>query len=161
MRSDPKDKAEKKAKRLDIQASFGGLIVTVGNRVSEQGRAALGTAGLSHLSFGRIGVLSILLVEPTTQAELCRSLHQKPPSMGELLERLEKDGLVFGTPDETDRRRTHWALTPRGRRDVERAREVMRKAGLRLDRSLQKAGVSDKELSRFRAVLASLLEDNA
>lgn len=158
MRSKPNGEP-RMAKTFNIQASFGGLVVTVGTRLSERGKAALASSGLSHLSFGRIGVLSILLVAPTTQAELCKALRQKPPSMGELLERLAKDGLVFSTPDKTDRRKTNWALTPQGRRDIEKARTVMRKTGRRLDRSLRKMGVSEKELDRFKAVLAGLLDD--
>ena len=141
-----------------MQNTFGGLLVEAGKRISDVGQKALADAGLGHLSFGRIGVLSFLLESQGTQAELCRALRQKPPSMGELLQRLEKEGLVKSSADPDDRRRTHWSLTAKGRRDITKARTVFRKSGERIDRAFDALGVSSKELRRFKEVLSGLLE---
>ena len=143
-----------------VQDSLGGLIVAVAKRLSEAGRQALVDAGLGHLSFGRIGVLSFLIDGAGTQAELCRALRQKPPSMGELLQRLAKEGLVDSEADPNDGRRTNWSLTARGERDILKARTVFRQSAKQIDRALDALGVTNNELGRIKQVLAGLLEAN-
>lgn len=133
--------------------SWGGLIVEVAAKISAVGYRALKEAGLSHLSYGRIGVLSLLLISPSTQVQLCRKLGQKSPSMGEMLGRLKKDGLVTGVPNREDRRKNFWYLTPLGRKDILKVKSVFKKTGTLIDEALSKNSVAEKELERFKEIL--------
>lgn len=139
--------------------SWGGLVITAGARIKELSREGLSRAGLSHLSHGRIGVLSLLLAGPFTQAELCRTLGQKPPSMMEMLARLAKEGLVVSAPDPTDHRKVQWSLSERGRRDIVLARAAFRKSGNRIDRFFSKRGVVASEIERTKEILRLFLKN--
>ncbi|GII97894.1 MarR family transcriptional regulator [Sediminihabitans luteus] len=63
------------------------------------------TAALGHL--GRLG--------PATVTDLARAERMRPQSMGAIVAALEQAGLVTGTPDPCDRRRTLLDLTPQAR----------------------------------------------
>ena len=145
--------------RFHPHGSFAGLVMEAGTRVSRLGLEALARAGLQHLSFGRIGVLSHLLDGPATQADLCAILGQKPPSMGELLARLSNERLVTSAPDDHDGRKTNYSLTLKGRRDILKARTVFRKSGRRIDRELARMAVSPRELERFKRILSRCIEE--
>ena len=137
--------------------SWGGLVVEAADKMAYLGRADLKKAGLERLSLGRIGVLSALLEAPLTQNQLCRLLRQKPPSMGELLQRLEKEKLVTSTPDDHDGRKVNWMLTVKGKYNLMKARVVFKKTGKIIDAALRKASVSKMELERSKKLLQSFI----
>jgi DNA-binding MarR family transcriptional regulator len=138
--------------------SWGGLIISTAARIKELGQEDLVRAGLGHLSYGRIGVLSLLWPGPLTQADLCRALGQTPPSMMEMLARLKAEGLVTATPDPTDRRKTGWSLTARGKRDVEKARGAFRRSGAHIDRLFRRYAVDGAAVERSKEILRIFLQ---
>ena len=70
-------------------------------------------------------------------------------TVGSILTRMERDGLIVRTQREGNRRSLYVSLTPKGRKMVERMAEVFRQAD-----ALAAAGLSEEE----RALLPVLLE---
>jgi DNA-binding MarR family transcriptional regulator len=136
--------------------SFGGLVTSLSLKMRKRTEADLVEAGLAHISFPRFWVMNALSVGPKSQAELCRLLVQRAPSMMEMLRRLESDGLTRYTQSETDARRKTWALTAKGRREHLRAREIIRDVGRRIDAFFVDYGVSEVELTRIKQILSEL-----
>lgn len=126
--------------------------------LSKEGKREMRKHRLAHLSYGRVGVLALLLQGPHTQAELAQKLGQKPPSMMEMLEGLEKDKLVQYTADPKDKRKFDWSLTVQGKRDALEAKELLRKVGGELDQFFQENKISEKEIGRFKEILLLLLK---
>ena len=65
-----------------------------------------------------LGQLPVLMAlkdgRPRSQAELARLAQVEQPSMAQLLNRMERDGLVERLPDPNDRRNKHMKLTQAG-----------------------------------------------
>lgn len=78
--------------------------------------------GADALSPGRMQMLMVLWASPAPlkQRDLVEALNVSRPSVSELVETLEREGLVVTTPDTKDRRAMRVALTPTGRRTAER-----------------------------------------
>lgn len=140
--------------------SFGSLIMAVASEVSKQGKREMRKNRLGHLSYGRVGVLALLLQSPLTQAELAQKLGQKPPSMMEMLEGLEQEGLIQYTPDLQDKRKFDWSLTKKGKKDALEAKNLLRTVGKELDQFFKENKIGEKEIERFKEILLLLLRKN-
>jgi DNA-binding MarR family transcriptional regulator len=79
---------------------------------------------------GSAGPMPVLLALSETEAlpqkALAKQAAVEQPTMANTLARMQRDGLVAGTPDPSDRRSTLMSLTALGR---ERARGAMQAAG--------------------------------
>jgi DNA-binding MarR family transcriptional regulator len=82
--------------------------------------AALESEGLTPASFGLLNVLGAR--EGAMQQELGRAMGIDPSTMVALIDDLERAGLAQRRPHPTDRRARVVAITPKGRRALERAR---------------------------------------
>jgi len=78
----------------------------------------------SDTSRGQGRVLSVLMLKPEiSQKELAYLLDMRNQSLGELLTKLERNGLITRSPLETDRRVMNIKLTQEGRKAAEAAQE--------------------------------------
>lgn len=138
------------------QASFGGQVIRLSYNLTQAAKKALKQSGLEHVSFARFWVLHELSLEPLNQASLCERLGQKPPSMMEMLDRLAQDNLVKSKALRSDPRRKQWSLTAQGFRDYQKAREVIRDVGRKMDQFFYEQGIPEKEISRVKEILTLL-----
>jgi MarR family transcriptional regulator for hemolysin len=95
--------------REDVLATPGHLI-----SVAARGFARLSEARLKPLGFG-VGHLPVLIAlrdgRADTQRDLARFAKVEQPPMAQMLARMERDGLINRTPDVSDKRYRHIALT--------------------------------------------------
>ena len=91
-----------------------GFMINLGARVFERRMAeSLAPLGLSPAYLPVIFTLSA--TGPATQAELARSAEIEQPTMALTLRRMERDGIIYRVPDETDGRRAIVHLTSRAK----------------------------------------------
>jgi len=75
--------------------------------------------------FGRAGVLRVLgKHEGISQRELAEFLHLSPPTVTTMLQKMEQDGLVRRSSDETDQRITRISLTDAGRAQADESSDA-------------------------------------
>ncbi|WP_318557214.1 MarR family transcriptional regulator [Geobacter anodireducens] len=73
---------------------------------------------------GQLPVLCCLHdAEGQTQAELCKNIQVEQPTMANTLRRMERDGLIFRTASDTDKRQSRVYITERTRPTVEALQE--------------------------------------
>jgi DNA-binding MarR family transcriptional regulator len=117
-------------------------------RLARQLRQQAGT-GLSPSQHAALA--SIELHEPLTLGRLARIEQVAPPTVTRVVSRLEDDGLVTRTVDETDRRVSRVSTTAAGRRRLEHSRK---RRNAWLARRLR--AEEDSELRHLAAVLPLL-----
>src|SRR3954452_4390783 len=83
---------------------------------------ALDTIGLTPASFGLLNILGAR--EGAIQQELGAAMGVDPSTMVALIDGLEKAGLAKREPHPNDRRARAVAITPKGRRTLERGRQM-------------------------------------
>jgi len=86
----------------------------------------LGSVGLTPALFALLNVIGAR--EGAIQQELGRALGIDRSTMVSLIDHLEGDGLAKRRPSATDRRAREIAITPKGRRLLERARRMISEA---------------------------------
>jgi len=84
---------------------------------------ALGTVGLTPALFALLNVIGAR--EGAIQQELGAALGIDRSTMVSLIDRLESAGLARRRPSATDRRAREIAITPKGRRSLQRARRLI------------------------------------
>ena len=84
--------------------------------------AALESIGLTPALFGLLNILGAR--EGAMQQELGSAMGVEPSTMVSLIDELESAGLAKRRPHPTDRRARAVAVTPKGRRVLERARKM-------------------------------------
>jgi DNA-binding MarR family transcriptional regulator len=84
---------------------------------------ALGSVGLTPSLFGLLNVIGAR--EGAIQQELGAAMGIDPSTMVALIDQLEGAGLAKRRPSATDRRAREVAITPKGRRLLERARRLI------------------------------------
>ncbi|AAR35960.1 MAG: hypothetical protein ACD_75C02396G0002 [uncultured bacterium] len=73
---------------------------------------------------GQLPVLCCLHdAEGQTQAELCKNIQVEQPTMANTLRRMERDGLIFRTASDKDKRQSRVYITERTRPTVEALQE--------------------------------------
>src|SRR5919204_295198 len=86
----------------------------------------LGTVGLTPALFGLLNVIGAR--EGAIQQELGMAMGIDRTTMVSLVDQLEGAGLARRRPSATDRRAREVAITPKGRRLLERARRLLTRA---------------------------------
>jgi DNA-binding MarR family transcriptional regulator len=84
---------------------------------------ALGTVGLTPALFGLLNVIGAR--EGAIQQELGAAMGIDPSTMVSLVDQLESAGLAKRRPAARDRRAREIAITPKGRRALERSRRLI------------------------------------
>ena len=105
------------------------------------------------ISLERARILWQLVESPRRSGELAQRCALTPASVSELVDLLERDGLVRRSEDATDRRVVVVEITPRGRREIERVGELMRAPVAKV-----LAGLSADKRARLAAALGDLQE---
>jgi DNA-binding MarR family transcriptional regulator len=96
---------------------------------------ALSRAGLSLAKAGLLKCLADAR-EPVPLSELAQHQHCVRSNITQLVDRLEKDGLVRRRADATDRRSVRAALTPAGERAYAQAVQVLAREQRAIERAL-------------------------
>jgi len=110
------------------------------------------------LTWGQLSVLGQLdRGGPVTVSELARAESMRPQSMGETIAALQSAGLVAGSPDPKDGRRTLLALTPLAREMVCK-RRAQREDWLARKIKEKLPVASQKELLQALAHMRRLIE---
>ncbi|MBB5191699.1 DNA-binding MarR family transcriptional regulator [Silvimonas terrae] len=81
----------------------------------------------NHATLTQSQISVVLQLEksgPATVSELARAEHMRSQSMSPIVASLVKEGLVAGTPDEVDGRKTRLILTEAGRKWLETGRSA-------------------------------------
>lgn len=105
------------------------------------------------ISLERARILWQLTESPRRSGELAHRCGLTPASVSELVDLLERDGLVRRSEDSTDRRVVVVEITARGRREIERVGELMRAPVAKVI-----AGLSSERRARLAAALDDLQE---
>lgn len=105
------------------------------------------------ISLERARILWQLEESPRRSGELAQRCALTPASVSELVDLLERDGLVRRSEDRTDRRVVVVEITARGRREIERVGELMRAPVAKV-----LAGLSADKRARLAAALNDLQE---
>jgi DNA-binding MarR family transcriptional regulator len=105
------------------------------------------------ISLERARILWQLVESPRRSGDLAQRCALTPASVSELVDLLERDGLVRRSEDRTDRRVVVVEITARGRREIERVGELMTAPVAKII-----AGLSAEKRSRLGAALADLQE---
>lgn len=125
------------------------LIMNAARTMAHELHAKGGRTALSMLHFKILAFIGCK--ERATMKEIASFLGITPPSATVLAGRLVKAGQARRVGDDRDRRAVMIALTPSGRRSVERdKREIMRRLGRMLGR------LSEDEKSQLAAILNRL-----
>jgi MarR family transcriptional regulator for hemolysin len=107
----------------------------------------LATAQLPVLSMLRNG-------ERLSQAELAKMAKVEQPTMAQLLQRMERDGLICREPDPRDRRSSLVMLTDAAREKLPAGRQVLREGNTEMTR-----GLSADEVATFVGLLRRVLDN--
>ncbi len=108
-------------------------------------------ARLRPLGFGMAYLPVVMLLEeqgPLMQKHLVEIIRVEQPTMAALLTRMERDGIVVKSPHPSDRRSSHFDLSPSARERIPEARRVLEEIA---DRAL--GGLAPKEKSDLFALL--------
>ena len=146
-----------KADRWLPRTSFGGLVLEVAAVLRQLSARALKAAQLESMSFSRVGLLNAIEIQPATLTELSLHLGSRQPSLLELLRKLEAEKLVRSTSSPDDGRKVFWHCTPKGKRNLEKSREVLRDVGEEVDQLFLRANISPERLSELKIMLQSFL----
>jgi len=108
------------------------------------------------ISLERARILWQLTESPRRSGELAQRCGLTPASVSELVDLLERDGLVRRSEDSTDRRVVVVEITPRGRREIGRVGELMRAPVAKV-----LAGLSADKRARLAVALSDLQDSFA
>jgi DNA-binding MarR family transcriptional regulator len=103
----------------------------------------------SHVSANRAGVMWQLRERPMRSGDLAQRCAMTAPALTELVDSLSRDGFVRRLEDSNDRRVVLVELTAEGRRELDKHRDVMKRAVAGLLASIP----ADKR-ARLRAALS-------
>jgi len=120
-------------------------------------------ARLRPLGFGMAYLPVVILLEeqgPLLQKHLVEAIRVEQPTMAALLSRMERDGIVIKTPHPSDRRSSHFALSPEARQRVPEAKRVLEEIA---DRALCGLAPNEKSdlFAMLRRIAANLGEERA
>ncbi|MCB2149337.1 MAG: MarR family transcriptional regulator [Deltaproteobacteria bacterium] len=129
------------------------LISRVTLQVTSAIKKGLADAGVTSVRPAYIGALLCLWTEDGSKTvELARCARLEPSTMTGLLDRMERDGLIFREPDPHDRRAYRIFLTDAGREVEAPVQEVTQKV---LDCVF--AGIAEEDLAGTMKVLQQVL----
>lgn len=141
------------------ETSLGGQVLRFAEKTKKICKAQLNSSGLNHLSITNVWLLNFLTNEPMILTELCNVMKQRPSSLQQMLERLEKEGLVKQTRQNEDLRKVFWSLTKKGKFQLDKAQKSLREVGKKVDIFLSRKNIWEKEIERMKEVLMLLNEE--
>lgn len=98
---------------------------------------------------GQLPVLCCLYEEEgQTQSELCKNIQVEQPTMANTLQRMERDGLIFRTACDQDKRQSRVFITEQTRPVVKALQEKRDEVVARMTRHM-----SDEDLKTFNRLL--------
>lgn len=106
------------------------------------------------LAVAQMPVFTILQKGPASQRELAQQLQVEQPTMAQLLQRMERDGLITRTPDPEDGRSSLVELTSVALRKAEPAQRILEEGRKELLRDLGK-----DDLNALNELLSKLLRN--
>ena len=136
--------------------SLGGIVILLGQNLTNFGKKELVKNGMKHISWGRFWVLQALNEAPQNQASLCKKLGQKAPSMIDMLRRLNDEKIIKFIAHPNDVRRKEWSLTTKGKKDYQKAKKILRNIGFKMDTILKENKVEPSEIQRVNEILSLL-----
>jgi len=104
------------------------------------------------LTPAQAGILFVLRKQAHTMTALSRKLSIDNSAITGLVDRLEKSGLAERTTNPDDRRTFLIRITGKGKTEIDRAYEIIRKVNQEI-----KAGFSADEMETFKSVMNGLL----
>jgi DNA-binding MarR family transcriptional regulator len=113
-------------------------------------------AAAGPMSRSRVQVLSLLVfkrVETATEIALCLGVTK--PAVTQIIDSMERDGLVRRSPGREDRRETHLVLTPKGQRAIRAVRNEQRHLVRNAVRQTPR-GLATKWVAALQAVTEAL-----
>lgn len=142
--------------RNEKELSFGRRLARLGAAWRRQVDNDLRDYGLTEATWRPVLYLG-LLPPPVRQTDLVRALEIEAPSVGRLLDVLERRGLVFRSPDRADKRSKLVSLTDKGEHIARQVRHAVEAVSSRL-----LDGISTPELqacySVFERIEANLYD---
>lgn len=140
------------------EPSLPGLIKIISGRFRAKGGAMMKEYGITLSQCSVVRYLDFA-DGSAPQKEIVRQLHLSNPTVVGLLSRMEKNGVVKGTRDPSDRRGRIITLTAHGREICQAVKESIIK-----DNDKARAGLSDKEYAELirmlKIVCVNLWEDD-
>lgn len=133
------------------------VLSTPGHLISLAARAfaRLSEARLKPLGFG-VGHLPVLVAlqngQAVTQRDLAQFARIEQPSMAQMLARMERDGLIWRTPDPADRRSSRITLTEAAHARLPQACAVLLEGNCEV-----LSGFTDKEAAQLVSLLTRLI----
>lgn len=91
---------------------------------------------------------------PMSQRELAALLHVEQPTMAQLLNRMERDGLIVRKPDPKDGRRSLISMTPRALKRSEAARNILMEG-----RQISLQGFTKAEVETLQQLLQRMVDN--
>lgn len=132
---------------------YTGYLITLAHQQQmERVERQLKPLGIQPRDFGVLSVINA--DDPCSQQHVADVLGVSPPIVLWLIDDLERDGLVRRTRSATDRRSYELALTPEGRRRLDKAARLMAEEQSRIADRLGVRG--DRELRRLLATIVGV-----
>lgn len=129
------------------------LLYRAQNKLQNHLKERLAVAGV-RITPAQAGILFLLKQKNgRTMTELSEALSTDNSAVTGLVDRLEKLGCIVRTPCANDRRAYRIHITAEGLREVETAKEVIRKVNAEIQE-----GFSEKEIEAYRKVLVGIFE---
>ena len=91
---------------------------------------------------------------PMSQRELAALLHVEQPTMAQLLNRMERDGLIARKPDPNDGRSSLISITPRAPKRSDAARDVLMEG-----RQISLQGFTKAEVDTLQQLLQRMVDN--
>jgi DNA-binding MarR family transcriptional regulator len=124
-------------------------IARMSNRWLEPRLQEMGVAVAQVPVFG-----ALQLRGPMSQRELAELLHVEQPTMAQLLNRMERDGLIARKPDPKDGRSSLISLTPRALKRSEAARAILAEG-----RQISLQGFTKAEVETLHTLLQRMVDN--
>jgi DNA-binding MarR family transcriptional regulator len=117
----------------------------------------------SHVSANRAGVMWQLRERPMRSGDLAQRCAMTAPALTELVDSLSRDGFVRRLEDSSDRRVVLVELTAEGRRELDKHRDVMKRAvaGLLASIPADKRARLRAALSDFHGAIEAMTKETA
>jgi DNA-binding MarR family transcriptional regulator len=125
--------------------------------------ATVSSRELSHVSANRAGVMWQLRERAMRSGDLAQRCAMTAPALTELVDSLSRDGFVRRLEDSNDRRVVLVELTAQGRRELDKHREVMKRAvaGLLASIPADKRARLRAALSDFHGAIEAMTKETA
>jgi DNA-binding MarR family transcriptional regulator len=137
----------------DLPTAYRLLVADVYDLAGRSRRTSEALARAEGQTTARWHLMSVISDDPTSVAGAARRLGLARQSVQRVADQLVADGLAEASPDPADARAPRLALTPAGRRVLDR---LVERADRQRDAQLSAAGLTARELEEARRVLRAV-----